>query len=141
MKPITRRRFIVHVKVYSMLDGSKWEPKPDSEPPAGLDWDAWLGPAPEVSEFQCIPYDYGDFAMTRESGNATSYLQVSRRGSLWQPVAALADLGDPGRNLRYQDLDVSRSSRLWLAGRGRGREGDRPGQGPLAGRVNLPILP
>ena len=126
---------IVHVKVYNMLDGSKWEPKPDSEPPAGLDWDAWLGPAPEVSynpgrhlnwhpwwdykggtladdashqldltrmalgdpphpksvlciggnyafqskrevpEFQCITYDYGDFAMTCESGNATGYLR------------------------------------------------------------------
>jgi len=126
---------IVHVKVYNMLDGSKWEAKPDSEPPAGLDWDAWLGPAPyvpynagrhlnwhpwwdykggtladdashqldltrmalgdpphpksvlciggnyahqsqrEVPEFQCITYDYGDFAMTCESGNATNYLR------------------------------------------------------------------
>ncbi len=126
---------IVHVKVFNMLDGTKWEPKPDAEPPAGLDWDAWLGPAPEVPynpgrhlnwhpwwdykggtladdashqldltrmalgdpsppksvlciggnyafqskrevpEFQCITYDYGDFAMTCESGNATGYLR------------------------------------------------------------------
>jgi predicted dehydrogenase len=126
---------IVHVKVYNMLDGHKWEPKPDSEPPAGLDWDAWLGPAPfvpynagrhldwrpwwdykggtladdashqldltrmvlgdpphpksvlciggnyafhsqrEVPEFQCITYDFGDYAMTCESGNATNYMR------------------------------------------------------------------
>ena len=126
---------IVHVKVYNMLAGSQWEVQPDSEPPAGLDWDAWLGPAPqvpynagrhlnwlpwwdykggtladdashqldltrmalgdpphpksvlciggnyafqskrEVPEFQCITYDYGDFAMTCESGNATNYLR------------------------------------------------------------------
>ncbi|MCX6864598.1 MAG: Gfo/Idh/MocA family oxidoreductase, partial [Verrucomicrobia bacterium] len=37
---------IVHVKVYNMLDGSRWEPVPDGPAPAGLDWDAWLGPAP-----------------------------------------------------------------------------------------------
>lgn len=126
---------IVHVKVYNMLDGSKWEPTPDAAPPAGLDWDAWLGPAPavpynpgrhqnwhpwwdykggtladdashqldltrmalgdpghprsvlciggnhafqskrEVPEFQCITYDFGDYAMTCESGNATGYLR------------------------------------------------------------------
>jgi predicted dehydrogenase len=126
---------IVHVKVYNMLSGSKWEPRPDSDPPAGFEWDAWLGPAPavpynpgrhldwhpwwdykggtladdashqldltrmvlgdpphpksvlciggnyafqsqrEVPEFQCITYDYGDFAMTCENGNATNYMQ------------------------------------------------------------------
>jgi predicted dehydrogenase len=126
---------IVHVKVYNMLDGSRWEARPDAEPPPGLDWDAWLGPAPyvpynpgrhldwhpwwdykggtladdashqldltrmvlgdpphprsvlciggnyafqskrEVPEFQCITYDFGNYAMTCESGNATGYLR------------------------------------------------------------------
>ena len=145
---------IVHVKVYNMLSGAKWEPKPDGEAPAGLDWDAWLGPAPEVSynpgrhldwhpwwdykggtladdashqldltrmalgdpphpksvlciggnyafksqrqvpEFQCITYDYGDFSMTCESGNATGYLSKFsgdvRYGDKWPhwPTAA-----------------------------------------------------
>ena len=125
---------VVHVKVYNMLGGHKWQPRPDSECPAGLDWDAWLGPAPkvpynagrhldwyswwdykggaladdashqldlvrmalgdpphprsvlciggnyayqserEVPEFQCITYDFGDFSMTCENGNATNYL-------------------------------------------------------------------
>lgn len=126
---------IVHVKVYNLLDGARWEAKPDGPSPEGLDWDAWLGPAPEVPynpgrhrdwhpwwdykggtladdashqldltrmvlgdpahprsvlciggnyafqsqrevpEFQCITYDYGDFAMTCESGNATGYMR------------------------------------------------------------------
>lgn len=39
---------IVHVKSYNMLGGSKWLPKPDCPVPEGLDWDAWLGPAPYV---------------------------------------------------------------------------------------------
>lgn len=125
---------IVHVKVYNMLSGSKWEPRPDSEAPSGFDWDAWLGPAPavpynpgrhldwhpwwdykggtladdashqldltrmvlgdpphpksvlcvggnyafqskrEVPEFQCITYDFGEYSLTCESGNATGYM-------------------------------------------------------------------
>ena len=39
---------VVHVKSYNMLGGSKWMPKPDSDIPNGLNWDAWLGPAPYV---------------------------------------------------------------------------------------------
>jgi len=40
---------IVLVKVYNMLPGNKpWFLKPDSEVPAGMDWDLWLGPAPKV---------------------------------------------------------------------------------------------
>jgi predicted dehydrogenase len=40
---------IVTVKAYCMLPGTReWILKPDSEVPAGLDWDMWLGPAPAV---------------------------------------------------------------------------------------------
>ncbi len=39
---------IVTVKSYNMLGGRKWLPKPDSAIPEGLNWDAWLGPAPYV---------------------------------------------------------------------------------------------
>jgi predicted dehydrogenase len=45
---------IVHVKVYNMLDGSRWEPVPDGPAPAGLDWDTWLGPAPAVA-YRALP--------------------------------------------------------------------------------------
>ncbi len=37
---------VVHVKCYCMLGGGRWVPQSDSEIPQGLDWDAWLGPAP-----------------------------------------------------------------------------------------------
>lgn len=131
---------IVHVKSYNMLGGGKWVPVPDAVTPEGLDWDAWLGPAPyrpynpgvhdmegrggwgsfwsysggtladdashvldlvrmvlgdpdtpksvygwggnsawgserETPEFQSINYDFGDFALTCESGNATNYIK------------------------------------------------------------------
>src|SRR6478735_38648 len=131
---------IVHVKSYNMLGGDKWMPKPDSATPAGLDWDAWLGPSAKVAynpnihdmenrggwgnywaysggimaddashvldlarmvlgdpahpksvygwggnfawgseketpEFQSVTYDFGSYAHTCESGNATNYLK------------------------------------------------------------------
>lgn len=39
---------VLHVKVYNMLPGGAWNQRPDSEVPAGLDWDRWLGPAEKV---------------------------------------------------------------------------------------------
>jgi predicted dehydrogenase len=125
---------IVHVKVYNLLGGSRWQRLPDGQIPPGFDWDAWLGPANwhpytasrhldwhpwwdykggsladdashqldlarmvlgdpahprsvvcfggnhafqserEVPEFQCISYDFGDFTMTCENGNAFKYM-------------------------------------------------------------------
>jgi predicted dehydrogenase len=131
---------IVMVKSYNMLGGGKWTPQPDSRVPEGLDWDAWLGPAPyvnynpnihdmndrggwgnywaysggvladdashvldlarfvlgdpghpksvycwggnhawgsekETPEFQSIEYDFGNFPLTCDSGNATNYMK------------------------------------------------------------------
>jgi predicted dehydrogenase len=131
---------VVLVKSYNMLGGSKWSPQPDGEVPDGLDWDAWLGPAPyrpynpgihsmesrggwgsfwafgggelsddashvmdlarlvlgdpghpasvygwggnfawgserETPEFQSITYDFGQFTLTCDSGNATNYMK------------------------------------------------------------------
>lgn len=138
---------IVHVKVYNMLGGAPWTPKPDGPAPKNLDWDRWLGPSPEVPynegrhlgwynwwdykggalsddgvhqldltrmalgdpghpksvvcvggnyaynsqrevpEMQTIIYDYGDYAMTCESGNATNYMKKFpgevRYGTKW----------------------------------------------------------
>jgi predicted dehydrogenase len=44
---------VVHVRIYNLYGGGKWMPSPDSAIPQGLDWDAWLGPAPSV------PYNPG----------------------------------------------------------------------------------
>jgi len=126
---------VLLVKVYNLLDGGTWKPQPDSAPPAGLDWDLWLGPAPEAAynpgrhtgwldwfdygggvfsgdashqldltrlvlgdppaptsvcclggryafpdarempDTMVITYDYGDFVMTCESGNANPYMR------------------------------------------------------------------
>ena len=144
---------VVMVKSYNMLGGGRVRRYPDSpEIPQGLDWDAWLGPAPyvpynrgihdmkgrggwgdfwaysggilsddgshvidlarlalgdpghprsvcciggnyafngerETPEFQSIVYDYGDFVMTFDSGNATNYIKKSgsnvRYGKDW----------------------------------------------------------
>ncbi len=37
---------VVHVKTYNLMGGRKWKQLPDSPIPEGLDWEAWLGPAP-----------------------------------------------------------------------------------------------
>lgn len=145
---------IVHVKVYNLLPGARFMPKPDCPPPATLDWDRWLGPSPEVPynpgrhigwydwwdykggaivddgvhqldltrmvlgdppapnsvscvagnfayhsqrevpEMQTVTYDYGDFVMTCESGNATNYMKKFpgevRYGTKWPnwPISA-----------------------------------------------------
>ena len=47
---------VVHIRIYNLLGGSKWMPVPDAEVPQGLDWDAWLGPAPSV------PYNPGRYS-------------------------------------------------------------------------------
>jgi predicted dehydrogenase len=43
---------VLYVKVFGMYSfvygGYPRKPEPDSDPPPGLDWDKWLGPAPQV---------------------------------------------------------------------------------------------
>lgn len=53
---------VVHVKSYNLLAGSRWQPQPDAAVPEGLDWDAWLGPAPYV------PYNPGRHSMAGRGG-------------------------------------------------------------------------
>ncbi|MGA2657274.1 MAG: Gfo/Idh/MocA family oxidoreductase [Verrucomicrobiota bacterium] len=144
---------VVMVKSYNLLGGGRVRRYPDSpQVPKGLDWDAWLGPAPyvpynrgihdmnsrggwgnfwaysggilsddgshvidlarlalgdpdhpksvccaggnyafngerETPEFQSIVYDFGDFVLTFDSGNATPYLKKAgsnvRYGKDW----------------------------------------------------------
>lgn len=37
---------VVHIRIFNLLSGSKWNAVQDSEVPRGLDWNEWLGPAP-----------------------------------------------------------------------------------------------
>jgi predicted dehydrogenase len=37
---------VVHIRIYNLLNGTKWLPTPDSNTPEGLDWNEWLGPSP-----------------------------------------------------------------------------------------------
>jgi predicted dehydrogenase len=36
---------VVHIRIFNLLNGTKWIAVPDSEIPAGIDWNEWLGPA------------------------------------------------------------------------------------------------
>lgn len=84
---------IVHVKCYNMLGGSKWMPKPDTEVPKGLNWDAWLGPAKKV------PYNPNRHSMTGRGGWLDFWDYgggaLSDDASHVMDLARLA-LGDPG---------------------------------------------
>jgi len=55
---------VVHVKMYNMLPGGSFRPQPDGDPPAGLDWDRWLGPAPErpFNPSRMGWYDWWDYS-------------------------------------------------------------------------------
>jgi len=53
---------IVHVKCFNLLTGSKWTAVPDTPIPAGLNWDAWQGPA------KAVPYNPNRHSMTGRGG-------------------------------------------------------------------------
>jgi predicted dehydrogenase len=82
---------VVLVKVYNLLPGGPWAPQPDGPVPAGVDWDLWLGPAPEV------PFnpgrlagwgDFWDYQGGTLAGDGSHQLDLARN--------ALGDPGHPG---------------------------------------------
>ena len=52
---------VVHVRIFNLLPGSKWVAVPDAPVPEGLDWDAWLGPAPYRPYNPGAHTGWGDF--------------------------------------------------------------------------------
>jgi len=72
---------IAYIKVNNMLPGGPWQPRPDSPPPAGLDWDRWLGPAPEVPYNpgrHLGPYDWWDYSGGMLAGDGSHQLDLLR---------------------------------------------------------------
>jgi len=72
---------VVHVKAYNMLPGGPWQLAPDSSPPAGLDWDRWLGPArlvPYNRSRHTGWYDWYDYCGGAFSGDASHTLDLAR---------------------------------------------------------------
>lgn len=84
---------IVHVKCYNLLGGSKWEARPDTAVPKGLNWDAWQGPA------KAVPYNPNRHDMKSRGGwlDFWSYGggALSDDASHVMDLARLA-MGDPG---------------------------------------------
>jgi predicted dehydrogenase len=78
---------VVHIKVYNLLGGGKWMPQPDSEVPQGLDWDAWLGPAPDR------PYNPG---IINGWGNYWAYNVGTLNDASHQLDLIRMVMGDPG---------------------------------------------
>ena len=81
---------IVTVKAYCMLPGTReWILKPDSEIPAGLDWNAWLGPA------DTVPYNVSRHKAWSDWWAYSGGAAMSGDASHVIDLARLA-LGDPG---------------------------------------------
>jgi len=72
---------VVLVKVYNLLEGGPWTPQPDQPVPPGLDWDRWLGPAPEVpfNSGRLVGWnDYWSYCAGAFSGDASHQLDLTR---------------------------------------------------------------
>ena len=73
---------VVHVKVYNILGvgGGLVKVGPDSAPPAGLNWDLWLGPAPArpFNQARLRWTDWWDYCGGTLSGDAIHQLDFTR---------------------------------------------------------------
>ena len=71
---------VVHVKVFNMLGGGGWGPSPDGDPPDGLDWDRWLGPAPErpYNRGRMGWYSWWDYSGGALAGDGSHQLDLAR---------------------------------------------------------------
>jgi predicted dehydrogenase len=78
---------VVHVRVINQHRGKRWEPEPDSEVPATVNWDLWLGPTPLVPYSKSRHRDY-TYYMAYSGG-------VLARSGCHQLDVARMILGDP----------------------------------------------
>lgn len=73
---------IIDVKAYCILPGDKpWNLKEDSEVPAGLNWDKWLGPAPKVPynvSRHKANYDWWDYSPGLQMAMASHVTDLTR---------------------------------------------------------------
>ena len=94
---------VVHVKVYNMLAGGPFRPQPDGNPPPGLNWDLWLGPAPErpFNPGRLNWYVWWDYCGGTLSGDAIHQLDLARM-ALGDPPHPRAAYGAGGR-LAFDD--------------------------------------
>ena len=95
---------VVLVKVFNLLPGGPWNPQPDAPVPAGLDWDMWLGPAPEVPFNPGRLNGWGDFWDYEGgvlSGDGSHQLDLARAalGNPPHPVSVTVQ----GGNLAFAD--------------------------------------
>jgi len=72
---------IAYITVNNMLPGGPWQPRPDTPVPAGVDWDRWLGPAPEApynAGRHFGPYDWWDYSGGVLAGDGSHQLDLLR---------------------------------------------------------------
>jgi len=73
---------VIHVKVYNILGigGGIVRPQPDAGPPSGLNWDLWLGPAPErpFNPGRLNWYVWYDYCGGTLSGDGIHQLDLTR---------------------------------------------------------------
>ena len=78
---------VVHVRIFNLLPGRKWEPVDDTGVPEGLDWDLWLGPA------SYRPYNQG---VHRGWSNFPDFSAGTLNEASHQIDLARMVMGDPG---------------------------------------------
>jgi len=71
---------VVHVKVFNLLGGGRWNPSADRDLPSGLDWDRWLGPAPQrpYNPGRMGWYSWWDYSGGALAGDGSHQLDLAR---------------------------------------------------------------
>jgi predicted dehydrogenase len=97
------------IKVYNMLPGpTELKAEPESQPPDGLDWDRFLGPAPERPYTPARLHRWGDFwdyAGGTLSGDASHQFDLIRM-VLGEPAAPRAVNTSGGRYAFHDTAEV-----------------------------------